>query len=190
MYISKLGRFHFIPKSALVCWDKYKILFKYKNDLAFQFMHAKACLRNTYNQVFWHKVLFISVWNMKLGLLETLFDRNRKHCFAFILRNQLSQNWSNRFLKKCYLKSCKSCHLLPILMRNNGCGTVGTQIYVKNGRLQRDSNSDRWSREQARWPLDHHPGPNLLLILDWQALKCTLTVSSLKEEFWKFWIFF
>ena len=30
----------------------------------------------------------------------------------------------------------------------------------KNCRLQRDSNSDRWSRRPANWPHDHHHGPS------------------------------
>ena len=34
-----------------------------------------------------------------------------------------------------------------------------TQILQKICSLQRDSNSDRRSRRQARWPFDHHHGP-------------------------------
>ena len=35
-------------------------------------------------------------------------------------------------------------------------------ILQKNCRLQRDSNSECWSRRRARWPLDHHHGPSFV----------------------------
>ena len=35
-----------------------------------------------------------------------------------------------------------------------------TILLKKNWRSQRDSKSDRQSRRRARWPLDHHHGPN------------------------------
>ena len=41
------------------------------------------------------------------------------------------------------------------------------KFYRKNCMLQRDSNSDRWSRSRARWPLDHHHGPIFLYFLSW-----------------------
>ena len=34
-----------------------------------------------------------------------------------------------------------------------------TQILQNNWRLEWDSTSDHWSRRGARWPLDHHHGP-------------------------------
>ena len=34
-----------------------------------------------------------------------------------------------------------------------------TTILQKSFRLQRESNSDRWCRRRARWPLDRHHGP-------------------------------
>ena len=39
-----------------------------------------------------------------------------------------------------------------------------TTRFQKNWKLQRDSNSDRWSRRRARWPLDHHHGPSKAFI--------------------------
>ena len=36
-----------------------------------------------------------------------------------------------------------------------------TTILQKSFRLQRESNSDRWCRRRARWPLDRHHGPLL-----------------------------
>ena len=42
---------------------------------------------------------------------------------------------------------------------------------------QQDSNSDRRSRRQERWPLDHHHGPNILSILQWWC----------QEQVWDGW---
>ena len=34
-----------------------------------------------------------------------------------------------------------------------------SKFCIDSSRLQQDSNSDRWSRRQEHWPLDHHLGP-------------------------------
>ena len=53
-------------------------------------------------------------------------------------------------------------------------------FYRNNCRLQRDSNSDHWSRGRARWPLDHHHG---------QARHTLLTIKLVrnKNHFLLFW---
>ena len=54
-------------------------------------------------------------------------------------------------------------------------------ILQKNCRPQRDSNSDRWSRRRARWPLDHHHGPSeyslILLKLNVNWVQCDLMLE-------------
>ena len=65
------------------------------------------------------------------------------------------------------------------------------KFYRKNCRRQQDSNSDRWSRRRARWPLDHHHGPNLrILTIDnvrsWFAILAGgvtgIFISSIRPE--------
>ena len=48
----------------------------------------------------------------------------------------------------------------------------------KNCRHQRDSNSDRWSRRRARWPLDHHHGP-------YHHYSYPVSDLSVIERFWR-----
>ena len=69
------------------------------------------------------------------------------------------------------LKSCECSHCYINCFFLNGptpasfClfSFLSTTILQKNCRPQRDSNSDRRSRRWARWPLDHHHGPNLFV---------------------------
>ena len=48
----------------------------------------------------------------------------------------------------------------------------------KNSRRQWESNSDRRSRRRARWPLDHHHGPGLLLL----TLFSSIIISTKKLQ--------
>ena len=50
----------------------------------------------------------------------------------------------------------------------------------KNCRLQRESNSDRRSRRQAPWPLDHHLGPNWLYFIHDIFIVSWLTLSYIQ----------
>ena len=52
------------------------------------------------------------------------------------------------------------------------------QFYRKNCRLQRESNSDRWSRRRARWPLDHHHSP--------KQIYTRKTIQYLCQFLWQF----
>ena len=72
-----------------------------------------------------------------------------------------------------------------------------TNNLQKNCRLQRDSNSDRWSRRRAHWPLDHHhgtcssyfywrilirlPGNDLHVVADVRLLAGVRVADELKE---------
>ena len=54
------------------------------------------------------------------------------------------------------------------------------QFYRKNCRFQRESNSDRRSRRRARWQLNHHHGPDQILI------KCIFNRYLLPCFIWHF----
>ena len=57
-------------------------------------------------------------------------------------------------------------------------------ILQKNCRPQRDSNSDRWSRRRARWPLDHHHYTHLHLdkyaLYEWKIRPNSLQMTNPK----------
>ena len=53
-----------------------------------------------------------------------------------------------------------------------------TDFTEKNCRSQRDSNSGRRSTRRARWPLDHHHGPNLPLFLSLSLSPSLLPVGT------------
>ena len=73
--------------------------------------------------------------------------------FASVGRGQRSHKvWMNRFLKKM---------ANSILFFVYFC-FISTTMLQNYFRPQRESNSDRWSIRQARWPLDHHHGPGCI----------------------------
>ena len=80
--------------------------------------------------------------------------RRPKHIFLYL-------KWANPGLIFVYFRSFQ------------------TQFYRKNCRLQQDSNLDRQSRRQARWPLDHHHGPAYLSLF-WSFQQFRLNKLSLK----------
>ena len=49
-------------------------------------------------------------------------------------------------------------------------------LQTKNWRLQLDSNLDRQKWRRARWPLDHHHGPRLLLCCNLKIFKIRLNL--------------
>ena len=81
--------------------------------------------------------------------------RRPKHIFLYL-------KWANLGLFLVYFRSFQ------------------TQFYRKNCRLQQDSNLDRQSRRQARWPLDHHHGPTYLSLF-WSFQQFRLNKLPLKN---------
>ena len=89
----------------------------------------------------------ISKTSTQRGIDIMVVEGGGKLCL-YLLRNNVRDQWPANLIKN---GPTPASFCLFSFFSN-------TNVYRKNGRLQRDSKSDRRSRRRARLPLDHHHG--------------------------------